>query len=69
MRSRRYVRATGAWSNHLEVQSSWSSALWWNLGETGAQLQESHVCDPWKSTSHVASVDDNNVFGWADTEC
>ena len=37
---RRYVRATGARLNHLEVQSSWSSTLRWVSVEAGTQLQE-----------------------------
>ena len=63
MGSIRYVRATGACSNRLEVLSSWSSTFRWNLGEAGTQLQESHVCDSWKWASDVPSVDDNNVSG------
>ena len=29
----------------MEIQSSWSPTLWWNLGKTGSQKQEDHDCN------------------------
>ena len=46
----------------MEIQSSRSSSLWWNLGKTGSKLQEGHGCNLGQQKPNRRGTQHNNVL-------
>ena len=54
--------------DRLEIKSSWSPTLWWNLGKAGSKLQESHDCNLGQPKPHWRGTQHNNVSYGTNTQ-
>ena len=52
----------------LEIQSSRSSSLWWNLGKNGSKLHEGHDCNLGQPKPHRRGTQHNNMSCRADSQ-
>ena len=52
----------------LEIQSTWSPTLWWNLGKAGSKLLESNDCNRGQPRFYRRSTALSNVSCRADSQ-